>query len=328
MKKVLRFLAILIIILFVGYLILCATSESKVEVQSSTNINASESLVWTQMSHFKYWDHWSPWKEADSTVKSVISGPSGQPGNMSEWTSEKSGSGNMKIESVEGHKMNYSMNFLTPFESTATGWVMTEPGEGGTTKASWGFQTEVGFMQRGFFALVMKKQLQSDFNRGMELLKEHCESGNAKIEYDINEVTFPATTVATIRKTIPMSEMMSFYETSRTALMEAAGDMKTGNPMGIYYSWEEDKGQTDMAVALPVSGPVKGMEMVDLPESKAYTIKMNGGYGQSYDAHMQLYGKMAKDQKEAAWTIEEYEAGPHNEADTSKYITNIYYLLK
>ncbi|MCB0699706.1 MAG: SRPBCC family protein [Chitinophagales bacterium] len=327
MNKILRFLVILIIILFVGYLVLCATSASEIKVQSDTNINAPEELVWTQMSHFKYWDNWSPWKEADSTVNSVIEGPSGQPGNTSSWTSKESGTGNMKIESVEGHKMNYSMNFIEPFESTATGWVSTESGENGTTKASWGFSTKPSFMERGFFALFMTKQLQANFDRGLELLKEHCESGKAQVEYDIMEVTFPATTFATIRKTIPMSEMMSFYETSRNALMEAVGDMKAGNPMGIFYSWEEEKGQTDMAIALPVSGPVKGMEMEEVPECKAYTIKMNGGYGQSYNAHMQLYGRLAKENKEAKGTIEEYVVGPHNETDTSKFVTSIYYLI-
>ena len=121
MKKVLRFLLILIIILLVGYLILCATSPSTMNVVRSTTINGSKAVIWNQVVDLNNFEHYSPWKENDTTVVSIITGPEGKVGQKSSWTSKKSGSGEMTIAAIDGDTMKYSMHFITPWEGTAIG---------------------------------------------------------------------------------------------------------------------------------------------------------------------------------------------------------------
>lgn len=330
MKKVLRFLGILIVILFVGYLILCATSPAEMRIEKSTTINAPKSVVWNQMVDFNNYDHWSPWKEQDSTITSTITGTAGQPGHMSAWVSEKSGSGNMTISSINGDTMRYDLHFLTPMEGIAKGWSIAEEAEG-AVKVTNGFSQECGFWSRGMNTLFVKKMLETNIVRGLELLKEYCESGKAEApapSYDITEATFPATTFATIRKVVKFSEMDSFFSQSYQALGAAAGSLIKGNSHTIAYKWDQENGEADLAAAFPVSGPVKGMAMVDIPESKGYMLKMVGPYSGFMDAHMAIGKHAGENGITDPLVIEEYVVTPQQEKDSTKYVSHIYYLKK
>jgi len=327
MKKVLRFIGILILILFVGYLILCVTSPAELNIERSTTINAPKAVVWNQMVNLKNYENWSPWLEQDSTIKSVITGPDGQPGNKSEWTSTNSGSGNMTITSVDGYTMYYDLVFITPFEGEAKCWYKVE-GKDGAVTATTAYTQQSGFWGRGMNALFTKKMLEASFDRGLELLKEYCESGKAEVPYNIQENTFPATSFATVRKVLKFEEMDGFFGPAYGQLGAAAGSTITGNAAAIYYKWDEEHGETDCAAAFPVSGPVKGMEMVDVPESKAYTLQYTGPYSGLYGAHMAINEYIQAKGVNDVMVIEEYISMPPEQTDSNKYVTNIHYLVK
>lgn len=332
MKKVLRFLLILIVILLAGYLILCVTSPAKMEVEESAVIDAPKPMVWHQLIDFSSYEHYSPWKEQDNTITSTLTGTPGQPGHKSAWTSEKSGDGEMEITSIEGNTMNYDLRFLTPpMEGEAKGIKIVEEVEDGT-KVTLKYSGETKFLMRGMSTLFGKKMMHAMFKRELELLQKHIASGNAKMPgYDISEGTYPATTFAVLRKTVKMTEMESFFSNSYKELGEAAGEAINGNASAIYYSWDMENGESDCAAAFPVAAPVKGYATVNVPESKMYTLKMVGPYSQSYNAHMAMGKRMMEDGVENAqdaMVIEEYVVGPGQEADSNKYITNINYILK
>ncbi len=327
MKKVLRFIGILILVLIAGYLILCATGSSTLDVQRSTVINGNKSLIWNQIVDLNNFEYYSPWKEKDPTIKSTITGPMGQAGQMSAWTSENSGSGSMTITEVDDNTMKYDMHFIEPMEGDAKGWTTVEDAESGV-KVTCNYSGETSFLMRGANTLYFTAFMEHKFDRQLELLKEHVESGEAKMTYDIREQKFPATQYATVRKTIKWSEMGDFFGPAYGSIAGAAGDMITGNAQSIYYTWDEENQQTDVAAAFPVSGPVKGMEMVDVPESSCYTIRYKGGYAQSMGMHMALGAKAEENGKEVAYVIEEYIKMPPLETDSNNYVTSIYYILK
>lgn len=328
MKKVLRFLVILIVILLVGYLILCAVSPSVMEIERSTTINAPKDVVWNQMANLKNNDNWSPWKKMDSTIVSVVTGPEAQPGQKSEWTSKNSGSGNMTITEVDGYTMKYDLVFIEPMAGTAKCWVKVE-GENGNVKATQYYKSETGFMMRGVNKLFGTPFMTSQFDIGLEMLKEYCESGKAGTaapKFDIQEATFPATTFATIRKVIKFSEMESFYPQSYQALGAAAGTTITGNAFSITYKWDEANGEADAAAAFPVSGPVKGMTMVTIPESKAFLLKYTGPYSGLMAAHMAISQHAMSNGMPQPMAVEEYIAMPPQVTDSNKFVTHIYYI--
>lgn len=331
MKKVLRFLLILIVILFVGYLILCIATPATMTVVESTTINAPKNVVWNQMVDLENQQNWSPWKEMDPTVKTTITGPAGQVGQKSAWTSE-SNVGDMTISTVEGDSMRYDMHFVKPFEGYAVGWV-TVSGEDGAVVATNGYSGETSFWMRGMNALFGRRMMEKMLERGLELLKEYVESGKAEVpgpNYVIEEYTFPATSFATVHKTVKIAEMDQFFEPAYREVATAAGSQVQGNKHTITYRWDEANGEAEVAAGYPVSGPVKGMTMVDLPEVKGYKLAMVGSYSMENfkNAHTALYKHAAEKGLTEPLIIEEYVIGPEQETDSNKWVTHIYYLYK
>lgn len=333
MKKFLRFIGILLVLLVAGYLVLCAVSDKETVVEKSIEIDASEAVVWTAMSDFNHWDKWNPWKEADPTVTSTVTGPAGQVGNKSSWVSKESGSGEMTIASIEGHEMKYDMHFITPFESESNGWVKTETKDGKTI-ATWGFRTEAtSFFQKGFMSLFMKPALEKSFTRGTELLKEYTESGEITVSsFNIQETVFPATTYASVRGTVKFADMSTYFQESYGKIFGTAGDRinKDRPAAALYYKWDQENEQSECAPAFAVTegNDIKGLDMARIAESPAYMIRYQGGYSGSYNAHMALGEHLGKSGKELDVVIEEYVVSPDQETDSSKYVTNIYYLTK
>lgn len=331
MKKVLRFLLILIIILFVGYLILCIATPAQMTVVESTTINAPKNVVWNQMVDLENQQNWSPWKEMDPTVKTTITGPAGQVGQKSAWTSE-SNVGEMTIITIEGDSMRYDMHFVEPFEGDAVGWV-TVSGEDGAVVATSGYSGETSFWMRGMNALFGRRMMEKMLERGLELLKEYVESGKAEVpapNYEIAEITYPATTFATVRKTVKIAEMNQFFGPAYAEVAAAAGSQIRGNSHSITYKWDETNGEGDIAAAFPVSGPVKGMAMVDIPETKGYKLVLVGPYTTEnfMGAHMAMRKHAGENGLAEPLVIEEFVTGPEQEADSNKWVTHIYYLYK
>lgn len=331
MKKFFRFLAILIIILAVGYLVLCLASGDKSVVEKKITINAPEEVVWTAMSDYNHWDNWNPWKADDSTVTSTVTGPAGAVGQRSSWVSENSGSGEMTITSVEGHVMKYDMHFIEPFESDAKGWVRTEK-DGDKTIASWGFSNKPSFFMRGM-SVLMKPMLEKSFEKGLNLLKDYAESGTITVSlYNIQEVTFPATNYASLRQKVKFADMTNYFENAYGKIYAAAATrVDTTKPSAaIYYTWDTENKESELAAAFPVNGTedIKGLDMVNIPQSPAYLVEYRGGYSGSEAAHMAIGEHMAKNGKEMKMVVEQYVISAHTEPDSSKWVTRIYYILK
>ncbi|MEZ5017214.1 MAG: SRPBCC family protein [Flavipsychrobacter sp.] len=331
MKKFLRFIGILLVILIVGFLILCVTGEKDVNIERSTTINGSKQAVWNQMVKFDNWTNWSPWKAMDSTMTYTVDGTDGEVGSVYTWTGEKSGKGSITNNNVSGNMMSYDMHFIEPFDATADGYLKVE-GDDGNVTAIWGYHTTQSFFMRGMSSLMgMKSMLEASFDEGLGYLKEYVESGKASA-FNIQTTTFPATTYASVRGTVKFADMQNYFQESYGKIYGAAGDRidKTKPAGAIYYKWDEENGQADMAPTFAVTDgdDIKGVDMARIPESQAYMIKYQGGYSGSYNAHMALGEHLGKSGKELNVVIEEYVVSPEQETDSNKFVTNIYYLTK
>jgi effector-binding domain-containing protein len=105
-----------------------------------------------------------------------------------------------------------------------------------------------------------------------------------------------------------------------------------GAPSGIFYKYDEKEMKADMAAAIPVADAkanVKGYQLIEIPAGKALQIAYYGAYEKSGDAHMAI-DKYMKEKNLTMNThvIEEYVTDPMHEPDTSKWLTNIYYMVK
>lgn len=338
MKKVLRFIGILLLIIVAGVLILGLVAPKEMKTERTVMINAPKSVVANQMFQYKHFSNWSPWASLDSNMKTEVIGQEGVVGTKYVWEGNKDvGKGEMVTKAIRDGEMDVDIHFKEPWESNAAAVWKVEDAGNGKSKATWGFTTKLSYPMNGIMMLMgMRKMLEKDFDKGLDNLKTYAEThahDTAVIgNWNIQDVQFPGHTYATIRKVMPidMEAMNKFFSESYSQLGQAAGNRINGPASGIFYSWDEEHQQTDMAAGFPVSGtePVHGATMATVDPSKAYMIVYTGGYSGSGEAHMALSNHMKDNNQEMGLVIEEYIKGPGEENDSTKWVTNIYYLHK
>ena len=136
------------------------------------------------------------------------------------------------------------------------------------------------------------------------------------------------------RAVVSFDGMQGFYMQHLPRLAAAAaraGVQMDGMPCGLYYSWDEEQGSTDMAAAIPVPEAVTGrdMEMVTIEGGRGLLVEYHGDYDGLGAAHGAIDEYMTNfNLNSRTPAVEEYITDPSVEPDTSKWLTRIYYYLQ
>lgn len=336
MKKFLKVLLILLVIVIVIVGILAAIAPKTIIVQRSTLIKGSKSAVFAQMTHFKNWPNWSPFYEMDTAVKMTYFGNDGEVGSGYHWVGDtkKSGEGEITNTALNGDSMQFALKFVKPWESNATGYFVAAD-TGGMTKATWIFTMDNKFPHSVFSVIFnMDKMLGKDFEHGLEKMKNYVESHPEPVAENaapaIQETTFSMHIYAGIRKTIKWDAMHDFFQESYAKLGQTAGSSINGPASAIYYKWDTENHTTDVAAVMPVANEVTadGITPIRVESSKALMAVHKGGYSSQGMVHDALMAKVKEMGKKEHLVVEEYVKGPGQEKDSTKYITNIYYLYQ
>jgi effector-binding domain-containing protein len=156
---------------------------------------------------------------------------------------------------------------------------------------------------------------------------------------DIKETKFGPKTYIALRKTIPISKITDkgMYDESGKKLwayLQQNGLQIAGAWSVIYYSWDEQKGETDMAIAFPVQSAKEVNDpqftLINIPENPASLGVLKGSYEGLRNAHQEMMKYTAEHhflhQSGQPMTIEEYEIDPWKTQNQDEYITNLWYL--
>jgi len=150
----------------------------------------------------------------------------------------------------------------------------------------------------------------------------------------VREITWPEKTFIIRRTTMPFDKLSDFFKESYGIIYGALagkGIQPAEMPCAFYYSINEIKKETELAAAVPVSADtpeIPGCEKVTFPPSKLITTTYIGPYegmGIPYGA-MEKY--LAENKLRKGLVIEEYFSDPEVEKDTSKWKTNIYFMVE
>lgn len=331
MKKIFKFLGILLLLLIVVFLVLGLVSPKDITVQRSTVIKAPREAVYEQFVKFRNWPRWSPWVALEPTVKLTYTGTDGMPGSAYHWVGDETGEGEMTNTGIGDGTMNFGLQFIKPWAGKAAGDFKAEDAGNGSTKVTWTIHMHSSFPMNAL-NFMTDKMIGKDFEKGLSMMKQYTEAHPEApaSSFDIKEMTFPATTYATIRKTIPATGFMDFFTDSYGILYPAVGPRINGNSAAIIYMWDMQANTADIAAALPVKGTeaIKDITLVQVPESPAYSIVYTGGYAGSAKAHEALGKHVAASGKILSYMIEEYVTDPSKEPDSNKWITNISYIVQ
>ncbi len=334
MQKFVRFILVLLITVGVVMLGLALYEPQDLPVTRSILIKAPKEVVFEQIVKFKNWTNWSPWYLSDTAMRMTFAGTDGISGCSYHWKGDenKSGEGDMKNTGVEGTTMNFDVSFTSPREGKAFGSLVVKDTLG-ITKATWNFSMHFGFPLNAMNAFLnMDKILGGDFEFGLANLKKYAESHSVIAPViEVKEVEYPAHIYEGIRKTVGMSDMMKFFADTYAALGKELGPRITGPASGIFYTWDTAKKNSDMAAVFPVTDttkPATGTVILHAGPCRALMAVYKGGYSNELSYHNAITKRLAEKGLKQNLVIEEYIAGPHETADSAKWVTNIYYLVQ
>lgn len=340
---------ILIILLAVAALIvvLGLIGPKTTVVERSTIIAAPVESVYPHISSLKESWKWSPWKDADKDQKTTFSGTDGAVGSIQEWVGDTVGTGSQELTELEPNKhVGSSLKFIEPFESQAkVDLDLTPDGEG--SKLTWKMTSQNNFIGRVMNVFMdMDKMVGPEFEKGLMNLKTMTEAEQKAKTAELAAKTFRGYVIETIdrpemsyvgkRSVTKFDDMARFLGTTFGAVGAALGKAQVpmaGSPSALYFSYDEDGKKSDMMPAFPVKAgsglALPGYTVYSTPASKALHIPYLGAYDKSADAHFAMDEMIkAKGLTQHGPVIEEYITDPMAEPDTTKWLTNIYYLVK
>lgn len=159
------------------FLIVVVVQPSDFKIERSITVNAPPTVPFSFVSDFHKWNLWSPWEKMDPTMKKEFAGPETGVGAKYSWVgNDQVGEGRMTIESaIPDQKIQILLEFLKPFEAkNDTVFSFTPDGAG--TKINWAMTGKNNFVGKAFaLCMDMDKMVGSDFDKGLEKLKELSE---------------------------------------------------------------------------------------------------------------------------------------------------------
>lgn len=343
LKTILIILAALLGLL----VILGLVGPASYRVERSTVIAAPPEVVYGYVSRLAMMKEWGPWQEMDKDQVQSIEGADGTVGAVWMWEGDTVGKGMQTLTALEPNKsVRAELKFLEPMESVSTATYELQA-LGDSTMLTWGMEGENGFVGKivGVF-MDMDAMIGPDFEKGLAKLKGMAEAQHAEARtslasktvsgYVIETVDRPETVYVGKRATVKFDAMTAFYGKTYAAAGPAigkAGLEMAGYPCGVFFQWDEQNGQADMMAAMPVKAAsdlkVAGMDVHVVPASKMLQVAYYGPYDGSAKAHYAIDEHIkAQGLTHYGNVIEEYVTDPESEPDTSKWLTNIYYMIK
>jgi effector-binding domain-containing protein len=334
--KALKIFGGIALVLVLAFAIAMFVFPTKLQVERTIEINAPKVLVHEYVSQFKLMHEWSPWTKLDPNMKSEITGEDGTVGAKYSWESELDnvGKGVQELTLITEDSVHTLVTFTSPFQSVANAYVILEALTPTTTKVTWGFVSDAGRPGNVFMGLMNAAEtVNADYQKGLDSLKvitERVAANKTYRGYKIEEVTMPETHFGVVRDTVNWADMDAFYQTNLPAVYETVGKngKQPGTTAGLVYVWDEVNQQADMCVgvAYTPAGDIPGLTTITR-SGQAFKINYYGAYEGSAEAHMALEEYFTeKGLKTNLPVIELYITDPTTEPDTSKWLTEIYYL--
>ena len=156
-------------------LLAAAVMPGKYLVEKSTIISRPSAEVYNKIADLHYYRDWNPWARMDPDAQTSITGDPKHVGHKYYWNGKKVGEGSLTVRSIVPCKaINFDLVFLKPFKSEAIdAWDFTEV-EGGT-KVVWRNNGGLAFPVARLMGPSITKQLNKQFEEGLQNLKEMCE---------------------------------------------------------------------------------------------------------------------------------------------------------
>ena len=305
----------------------------KFSVQKSIIIQASPEVVFTTISNFHHWIHWSPWHILDPESQWNIAAD----GQFYSWEGKLIGSGNMRIREARPNTyLGYDLQFIKPWKSFSSDYFELQPtGEG--TRITWVMQSKLPFF---FFFLkkYMEAAIGMDFVRGLVMLKDYIERGSVPSRMEFKKaVQHPEFYYIGKKSTQILPEVgpvMAADYVELSQYLAAHPGLAAGFPIAFYPKMDLVTQQTTFISAFPVSripeDLPKNFVSGYVPATQTWVIQHTGAYrhlGNAWSAmSSQQRNRVARFSKKA-WPFEKYLNDPQTTPEDA-LLTELHFTLK
>lgn len=291
----------------------------KINIDRSIFINAPAELVYKSLNDFNKWLHWSPWLITDPAAKVTVADDK----KSYEWEGDRVGSGNMKVlNEVENIAIDYELNFVKPWKSTArTAFQLMA--ENGGTKVTWTMESALP-MFMFWMKRMMKAFVGADYERGLDMLKAYVEQGKIPSKLDFEGISdYEGCKWIGIKTGCSLDTVATQMQADYGMLWgyaEENKDLISGNSFTIYNKWSLMKNNVDYIAALPVKSIPKDLPKQftsgTLPSAQAYKLKHTGDYHHLGNAWSAGYSMMRNKEFKHKGAIKPFEVYLNSPNDT------------
>lgn len=337
--KILKIVAYTVLGLGVLLVVFGLFAKKDYHIERSIEMDAPKDVVYEYVRYFKNFQAWSPWSALDPNMKTSISGTDGDVGATYQWEgNDDAGAGIQTITAMTPDRIDMEVNFTKPFESKSPTYMLFKE-EGKKTTVTWAFDMHVAFPWNGLAMFTdMDAGVGADYERGLKNLKKACEEiAHKKYRgYEVADLdSIPVRYFLGVRKTVNFPDIPGFFGANLGKAFEQAqksGATMAGSPSGLFWSYDEQAGKTDMAAAVPLAAdqkPTGGLSVFAVGGQRALVIEYFGAYEKTGEAHFALDDYMAeKGLQYIPPVIEEYVTDPGQEPDTAKWLTKVIYFVE
>lgn len=328
LKRIIIWLVVLFALLIgVAYLL-----PSNYHVERSILIKGNGDMIFSMVCDFNNWNYWTPWSAKDdpTAVEEIIGNC--EIGAVNRWDGEEMGKGEMIVTKLVPQRMlSWDLKFEDFSQKMIIG--MTFEPEGGDWVLTWTADGELGYNPLfRYYGLMIDSDLGADYEKGLQQLKEVCESMPTYPGIKIAEVnSMPA---ISITDSVTAEEYGPFMESSYGMLYMYAIRNEVefqGHPYTVYHHWDPE-GKILMEVSLPLAEAIPGedpIKSVMSPGGKAVRAVHRGAYediGPAHEAIAKYIEVLELEMTGSPWEV--YITDPSQEPDTAKWETVVYYPIK
>lgn len=274
------------------------------KIAKRVHINAPSSKVYQVLTDMNNWRMWSPWiiaePEANINVRS--------DNRAYDWEGNRLGAGAMEITNTkENQQVEYDLNFLKPWKSYAAIKFDLKESQGGTD-VTWHMDSSLPW-----FMFWMKNQMEgfvgSDYERGLKLLKDYVEDGEAHSKLSWNGIKeYPGCTFIGIKRSSSQADMPKIMQADFEKLIAFSKDLegaKMQESFSQYHKFDFVKKTASYTSGVPVASAPSNlpadMFVGKLAPTKVYQIQHLGPYDHIGNAwatgHMMMRNKEFKGSK-------------------------------
>ena len=305
----------------------------RMNISRSIEIKAPREKVYKHLNDFNEWIFWSPWLLMEPEAKVNVSADA----KSYSWEGDRIGSGNMKVlDEKENESIDFDLNFLKPWKSTAsTGFKLEETNDG--TKVTWNMDSGLPF-----FLFWMKKMMKAfvgaDYERGLDMLKAYVEDGKVPSDLEFKgEKQFEGCKWVGVKTDCSIdlvgTQMQADFAMVR-AFSDENKDKSEGKTMTIYHKWDIPNGKVLYTAAIefteiPDSLP-NAMISGEIPSTKVFVLRHVGRYQHLGNAWSTLYAMVRNKELKTTRQTDAFELYVNDPQVTEEkdLITDIYMPIK